>query len=66
MAAGLSSANWARSSLTMTDTVNQISLCSTIAELVTVGSVPRHLLRTPYRGGKEIDKVFLMVLINYL
>lgn len=70
-AAGLSSSNWARFSLTLTDTVIQISLCPTIAELATVGSVPRLLLRSTYsakRAGErgKINNVSLMVLINYL
>lgn len=70
-AAGLSSSNWARFSLTMTDTMIQISLCSTIAELVTVGSVPRLLLRSTHsakraREREKINNVSLMVLINYL
>lgn len=67
MAAGLSSANWARSSLTMLDTMIRISLFSSISDLLMTGSVPQlSLCSTHSKENKIINNVSVMVLINYL
>lgn len=64
---GLSSGNWARSSLTVLDEMIQISLFSSISDLLLAGSVPQLSLRSTHSKGKKmINNVSLMVLVNYL
>lgn len=66
MAAGLSSGNWARSSLAVLDAMIQISLFS-ISDLSLAGSVPQLSLGSTHsKEKKRINNVSLMVLINYL